>query len=255
MRRRNPLQPVWKTRYRILALDADLISLAKVSALCNYFQESAWQHANHLGVGYTALFRQGLVWVLSRFRIQIDAYPTWGDEVEMQTWPVTVSGLHALRDFTILRSNGQKIISGSSAWLVLDKESKKPYRNLVCLLQNVPEYPLPPVFNEEIQKIRNVPEPELAATVTAAYSDLDANGHVNNNRYIEWACDAFEANWYKRLRIHDMSVNFLSETHAGESLQILKKSSSPYIWEVEGRKNDINSTPVFRSRLIFAEHI
>jgi hypothetical protein len=45
--------PKHSDSYRIRSYEVDLHSEAKLSALCNYFQESAWNHAEALGIsGY-----------------------------------------------------------------------------------------------------------------------------------------------------------------------------------------------------------
>lgn len=245
--------PVWKTNYRIQALDADHVSLAKVSALCNYFQESAGHHAEHLGVGSAILFNKGLVWVLARLRIQIEAYPTWGEEILLETWPAGIDGLFAMRNFAILRSNNLKIVKGTSAWLVLDKETRRPFRGLPSLLNNIPENPLSSLATFEIPRLKPARELTKTGTLTAQYSDLDANGHVNNNRYIEWLSNAFDAQWYQAKRIQDLTIYFMSEIHAGDILNIFKTPTGKDIWRIEGHSGQ-NNEVVFTSQATFADY-
>jgi acyl-ACP thioesterase len=245
--------PVWKSRYRIQAMDADLISLAKVSALCNYFQESAGEHANHLGVGYNDLFNKGLVWILSRLSIQIEAYPIWGEEILLETWPAGIDGLAALRNFTISRSNGQKIIKGSSAWLVLDRETKKPLRDISTLLKHLPDNHFPQNTAFEIPRIKPAEGLVKTLTIPVLYCDLDANAHVNNNRFIEWITNAFDADWYRSKRIHNLTVSFLNELQAGNTLEIRKAQTRPDTWHIEGH-NLHNGQVVFRSLASFADY-
>lgn len=247
------LLPVWKSNFRVQTLDADLMSLSKVSALCNYFQESAGQHADHLGVGFASLLNKGMVWILSRLRIQIEAYPILGEKILLETWPAGIDGLYALRNFTISRTNGLKIIKGASAWLVMEKDTRKPYRDIGTLLKNIPENPFPEIENIEIPKLRPVQGLIKNGTVTAHYSDLDANSHVNNNRYIEWTTDAFDAEWYRSKRIHDLTISFLNELRAGNSLNILKVQTGHDVWQVEGHNAD-NGEVVFRSLASFTDY-
>jgi len=250
---RRTILPVWKSHYRVQGLDADLMSLAKVSALCNYFQESAGQHADHLGVGYAALLSKGMVWILSRLRIQIEAYPILGEEIVLETWPAGIDGLFALRSFTIARANGQKVIKGTSAWLVIEKVTRKPLRDVSVLLKNIPENPFYAGEDIDIPKVRPVQGLTKTGTVTARYSDLDANAHVNNNRYIEWTMNAFDAEWYRTRRIHDLAISFLNELHAGNTLDILKVQTGQDIWQVEGHSANSGEI-VFRSLVSFTDY-
>lgn len=247
------IHPIWKSHYRIQALDADLMSLAKVSALCNYFQESAGQHADLLGVGYASLINKGMLWILSRLCIHIEAYPILGEEIVLKTWPTGTNGLFALRNFTISRANGQTVIKGTSAWLVIEKDSRRPLRDLSALLKNVPANPLPADEGIDIPKLRSVQGLTKTGTITARYSDLDANAHVNNNRYIEWTTDAFDAEWYRTKRIHDLVISFLTELRDGDTLDILKLQTGQDIYQVEG--HNVNSGEiVFRSQVSFTDY-
>ncbi len=250
---RRTLLPVWKSHHRVQALDADLMSLAKVSAVCNYFQESAGQHADHLGVGYASLLSRGLVWILSRLRIQIDAYPILGEEILLETWPAGTDGLLALRSFTISRTNGHKIMKGNSAWLVVEKETKKPFRDIMGLLKDIPVNPRLSLENLEIPRLKPAEGLTKTETITARYSDLDANAHVNNNRFIEWMADAFDAEWYRSRRIHDMVIHFMNELHAGDSIEILRVQTGKDLWQVEGH-NAGNNQAVFRGQVLFTDY-
>jgi medium-chain acyl-[acyl-carrier-protein] hydrolase len=64
-------------------------------------QESAYLHAEHLGVGHTQLAPLQMSWVLSRMRIEISRWPKWGDTVRLRTWPSGRDRLFYYRDFEI----------------------------------------------------------------------------------------------------------------------------------------------------------
>ena len=71
----------------------------RLAALCNFLQESAVAHAQALGMGRDALLAINLTWVLSRFHVRVAAYPRWGQDLTVETWPSAVSGQFALREF------------------------------------------------------------------------------------------------------------------------------------------------------------
>lgn len=79
-------QRIWKDRYRVHSYEVGTESTVRLSCLCNYLQESAWNHVTNLKVGYEDLLKDGNIWVLSRLLIKINEYPKWGDEIFIKTW-------------------------------------------------------------------------------------------------------------------------------------------------------------------------
>ncbi|MGH7967311.1 MAG: acyl-[acyl-carrier-protein] thioesterase, partial [Limisphaerales bacterium] len=120
--------PVWKENLQIRSYDLDFRKRATIEALCRYFLEAAWNHAEALGFGYSHLAAQQRFWVLARLVIRISARPQWGDEVLVRTWPRPARSILALREFEMLDADGGQLLGGSSAWLVLDSASRRPQR-------------------------------------------------------------------------------------------------------------------------------
>ena len=51
---------IWEEHATIRSYDVDAARNATIESLLRYFQEAAWNHAEHLGVGYSHLRRQNL---------------------------------------------------------------------------------------------------------------------------------------------------------------------------------------------------
>lgn len=244
------LKPVWTSKYLVSAFDVDHRLEAKLTSLCNYFQESAWQHATHLRVGYDQVKLKNLAWVLSRLRIQILHYPRWREELLLETWPKGIDGPHALRDFCILNKKGDILARGASAWLLVNTQTKRPARmeeelaHIISFNQHVH------AIEEKIPKLKDLPTSQNVRTIESGYSDLDANAHVNNVRYISWACDAVNPEVHLKNRITDFTINFLSETKMGEQTRINCYSGSENKFLVEGI-HAVKEQASFRASLAF----
>ena len=63
-----------------------------------FFQEVAWRHADSADFG-RILQEANQMWVLSRFEIKCEDFPSWGDHVEIFTAGRGVEGLFAFREF------------------------------------------------------------------------------------------------------------------------------------------------------------
>lgn len=208
---------VWTERFRIRSYDVDGTQTATLPRLCAYFLEAAWNHAETLGFGFTHLRKEGKFWVLSRFRLEMQEYPSWGDEVTLRTWPRGFEGAFALRDFELLNTRGARLGAGTSAWLILDLISKRPQRPHK-LLPNLP--PAKPALSRDPEKLADNHVWDNEAEITARHSDIDVNQHVTASRYIAWALDSYPIGFHAQHSVRVVDVNYLNETIEGERVGI-----------------------------------
>ncbi len=96
--------------------------------MANFFQEMAYHHANQLGFGYDDLKEKQTFWVLSRMKIRIDQYPVWDDKVSVETWHRGMERLFGLRDFRVMDQSGKILGKATTAWLILDSQTRRPVR-------------------------------------------------------------------------------------------------------------------------------
>ena len=92
----------------------------------------------------------------------------------------------------------------------------------------------------ELCKTKLVPRLRVPAGLAPAgerplhYSDCDINGHVNNVRYADFACDALHLEELGRgAFVSSMQLGYLRECRAGESLR-LSAGASGGTWYVQG---------------------
>ena len=97
---------IWTEELEIHSYDVDIARKATMEGLLKYFQEAAWNHAEHLGLGYSHLRCRGQVWMLSRMMVVVDTYPEWGQSVVARTWPrkVTVRSWQSSASISWLRT-------------------------------------------------------------------------------------------------------------------------------------------------------
>ena len=87
------------------------------------------------------------------------------------------------------------------------------------------------------------------ATLTAKYSDIDINGHVNSIRYIEHILDLFPIDLYKTKRIRRFEMAYVAESYFGDELSFFCDEANSNEFHVEVKKN--GSEVVCRSKVIF----
>ncbi len=199
--------------------EIDFGSKLNIFSLFNYFQEIAWEHAGLLHFGLDDLSKKNLFWVLSRMRVEIVRFPVWTEKIKLVTYPRGIDGLFALRDYEVYDANNQRIIAGSSSWLILNAQTRRPVR--------LTDLDLPFVTNERSALAQNPSKiadasggPIVRNNVVVKPSDFDVNYHVNNTRYIEWAYNTFNFEHHKKHTLKTVEVNFLAEGKENYSLNI-----------------------------------
>jgi medium-chain acyl-[acyl-carrier-protein] hydrolase len=242
MSENNELLSTWIENYSVKAFEVDFTGKTPLHSICNFLQEAAWTHANHLGFGYFDMIRNKQVWVLSRLYLQIYKFPKMGDKIKIKTWPSGIEGLFALRDYSILDEDDNVICAAVSAWLIINLETRRPIRVESALTYLIPDKP-----NRSLDiKLDKLPAPlnhSITSSVTVKYGDIDVNNHVNNTKYIEWILNSFPLNFLESKIPTELEINFLSETFYDDKIDILteNKDNLSYIFSLlrESDKKEI----------------
>ncbi|MEW5817247.1 MAG: acyl-ACP thioesterase domain-containing protein [Spirochaetota bacterium] len=232
--------PVWKDTYNLRSYEIDIKHRVFLTTLCNYLQESAWNHARVLELGFEQLKDNRQIWVLSRLLIELDAIPLWGDTIFIETWAKGTERLFALRDFNIFTAQGDVVGGAASAWLIIDEKTKRPSK-LDFFSSTVPVIPGRHATESKPEKL-----PELAAQkkkydFKVRYSDLDVNSHVNNVKYIEWILDSFEIDCLQERTLKKFEINYMAESIYGDNIAVNseKVSDDPFLYLINiVRKQD-----------------
>jgi medium-chain acyl-[acyl-carrier-protein] hydrolase len=208
-----------KHEITVHSYDVDFNSRLNIFSLFNYFQEIAWEHAAILHFGLEDLAAKNLFWVLARVRVEIERLPLWTEKITLITYPRGIDGLFAIRDYEIFDSQGIRIMAGSSSWLILDANNRRPVR--------LNDLDLPLITNDRrsipvnASKVADVKvSPSKTNNLSVKTSDIDVNYHVNNTRYIEWAYNTFPLAHHKSNLVKVIEVNFLAEGKEDNNLNV-----------------------------------
>jgi len=207
---------IWIDEYKIHSYEVDFKGNVTLPILCKYMQESAWHHAEKLGVGFSQLSKDGLFWVLSQQLIRINNLPKWGDTITVHTWPSGKDRVLYIRDFKIINDKQEIVCIARTKWFALDLKRRRP--------QNVDSYfdynlaGAEQVFSHELAKLESNQANQSSKSFQVEYCDLDVNEHVNNVKYIEWILESFPLDFHKSKVIKEFEINYLAEAFYGDQL-------------------------------------
>jgi acyl-ACP thioesterase len=212
------MESLWKESFEIKSFDVDFQQNLKPSSLMQFFQEVASLHAESLGGGYDALIKRELFWALSRLKVEITRMPHWGETILIETWPCGNEGLFFRRDYLVYDKDRRVIIRGVSGWLLVSVPTLRPQRPSQLGI-DLPENKGKKSLDYFPQRI-STQTTQVAFSKTVAYNEIDQNLHVNNTRYLDWATDCFQLKHYQEFKLSVFSLEFLSETHWGDEIEL-----------------------------------
>lgn len=242
----------YEYKTKIDSRDTDGRGHCRPSALLGHLQEAATLAGEAMGAGRAALMEgYGAFWMLARLWYRLERPIRWEEELTIRTWHRGGKGVSSYRDFD-LYINGEYVGEAISLWVLARLEDRKMLR--MSQIPGLEESQCPELGKEkQLAKLRMPQEMACAEKRLMHYSDTDINGHVNNNRYADFVCDAIRA---ERLEgeafIQEMQLGYSAECRPGEVLCMMTARQEP-AWFVQGI--DENGKSRFDGQLILGQHI
>jgi acyl-ACP thioesterase len=213
----------WTERFRVRSDEMDLHGRAAITAVCNWLQEVAGNHARSLGWGIEQLAAEQLTWVLARLHLRLDRLPAWRDEVTVTTWPAGVDRLYAVREFRL--EDGRGLVGvATTGWVLVHLGRRRPVRPPVALAalgRDGPGRTLADRFEPLDPAVTAAHEEEF----TVRFGDVDRNRHANNVRLIGWALETLPLEVLER-PLAELEVDFRSEAQLGATVRAIAERAA-----------------------------
>ncbi|XP_075512630.1 palmitoyl-acyl carrier protein thioesterase, chloroplastic-like [Primulina tabacum] len=236
---------------------------ATMETLMNLLQETALNHVASSGVGGNGfgatreMSIRKLIWVVTRILVQVDKYNSWGDLVEIDTW-VDAAGKNGMRrDWVIRDFNTKNIITrATSTWAMMNRETRRLSKIPDEVKNEVQpfyfnEASIPPQNNdsEKIQKLTHETAHIIRTGLAPRWSDMDANQHVNNVKYIGWILESVPIKILEDYNLTSMILEYRRECRQSnvlESLTSMKPRTCEGNGEIAKEICDLECTHLLR---------
>ena len=208
---------VFSQTYRIRPAEVDVRDHLTLPSFLDLFQDLAGLHAEKLGFGMEAMLEKGTAWMLNRMVFEVDVLPRTAQTITLETWPSGADRLYAWRDALAYDAQGTVIGRGTTRWLTIDVEKRRPVRIDESLSRFVPEGRTS-ALTAEARRVEAA-EPFSSHVVIVRHADLDVNAHANNVHYARWFAEAFDDAFLRRHRQVALDLAVRAETFRGDVLR------------------------------------
>lgn len=240
------MNKVGKYDFYVQSLNADFKQRLRLSRLGGYILAASSMNAEENGFGIEVMHENNSTWVASRMCIEVFKYPEIDKKFSVETWVEDKDRIFTTRNFKITDSSEKVIAAASTIWCVLDLDSRRPkaipnedlFGNYITGIHSLIAKP------EKIGQVKGDP----VSRHRVKYSDIDFNGHTNSLKYIEWVMDLLPLDFYKRVNVKRIDINYINEAIYGDAVDIYRIQKSPDSCDFEIRRG---KEIIFRSSLVF----
>ena len=185
-----------------------------------YMQETTLRHTEYIGYPMELFIERKCCWAITHWQVELYDYPKWNDKITAKTWSTSFKGYMAERCFELYNDKGKCLAKANTNWVFTNTEKKKAVRPPEDLLKNFEVNPSLCMEKDfkfpSKDSYKKINERELIVP----HSDIDANLHVNNVKYIERFVNGFDIEFYKNNNIVSMKTVYRKSAYLGEKVII-----------------------------------
>lgn len=207
--------------FLITSTDTDASYACRPSALFAYIQQVITEQARLVDTARDdVLTKYNCYWMVLRIWVRLNRPVIWGETLTVRLTVRRPRGQRIYKDCDLYVGKEQ-VGEATSVWVLANRKTKKPIN-----LEHLPEFPKADPDSAKdvtLSRIRFPAEMELHDLRKLYYSDTDINGHINNTRYVDLACDTAELNRRPYgVFMEEILMAYIGECFAGEELSIYR---------------------------------
>lgn len=187
------------------------------SVLLRLIQEISIAHTEALGAGRAKTLDKGVLWVVARMKLEINRFPSYDENVTLESWAGKTMRVLFPRYYEMLDENGNRLVKASAIWLLMDEKTRRmafpeEYGVEIPHLEKDIGISLPCGVALGPQKNKK--------TFAVSYSQVDINGHMNNSKYVDEAEDLLGAEYLKNHEMTSLEIEYKSEIKLGQTVTL-----------------------------------
>ena len=205
--------------------DIDQNLTVRIASLMRIIQDTIMDHTEEIHVGKQDTIDKGIIWVVTRLRLDIERLPKYQEEILIKTYPGATKSFFYQRFLSIEDMSGNTIVKLSSIWTLLDAKTR-----MITLNQEIASRCLEEHHDGELplpEKIDIKHELGIKDERRVRYHDVDLNGHLNFTKYIEFILDLYSSDFYRKNPIKSIILNYAKEIKEDQIVKVLASDTNP----------------------------
>ena len=212
----------YKKEYELGLEDIGAGNIATDIAILKKLEEIAERNSYEVGFGLEHLAYTNKAWLLLDWKVEIYKRPKYKDKISVETWSTKMERCYGYRDFEVYSEENELLAKGSSKWVMIDIEKRRPIRiNEEDALKYAVYDKGYTVFESDIEKMDEPKDEELKLVkeYEIRRKDIDANKHVNNIVYLELAFETIPYEIYNEKMFDNVRITYKKEIRYGENVK------------------------------------
>lgn len=209
---------IYCSNYKIGLEDIGRNNEATNKALLAIMQDIACLHSESVGYGVLEIETKKRAWMLLDWKMEVIKRPKYNDEINVETWSRKVERLYAYRDFQFKDKDGNIIAIGTSRWIFVDTDRKRPVRLTADIADLYESETDKNVFLEEMEDIK-CGDYLFKKDYCVQRRDIDINQHMNNLSYLDMAYEILPEDIYNTKVFNNIRIVYKKEILYGEKVE------------------------------------
>lgn len=214
------------TQFTVRYYECDAYGHLNNAVYLQYMQEAAINASSASGLNREEYKRSGRIWLIHASEIEYLRSARAGEQIEVTTWVAGYRRSTSRREYELRRPSDQALIArGSSDWVYLDAETKRPAAITNAVRSALGGNPAPDtkMGRTRLDDPSGPPPGVFVIERSIEWRDIDEMQHLNNAAYLSYAEDCAirlsEAYDWPYQRWVAAGVAFVARKHRIEYLQ------------------------------------
>uniref|UniRef100_Q39554 Acyl-[acyl-carrier-protein] hydrolase n=1 Tax=Cuphea palustris TaxID=43077 RepID=Q39554_9MYRT len=214
---------VFRQSFSIRSYEICADRTASIETVMNHVQETSLNQCKSIGLlddGFgrsPEMCKRDLIWVVTRMKIMVNRYPTWGDTIEVSTWLSQSGKIGMGRDWLISDCNtGEILVRATSVYAMMNQKTRRFSKLPHEVRQEFAPHFLdsPPAIEDndgKLQKFDVKTGDSIRKGLTPGWYDLDVNQHVSNVKYIGWILESMPTEVLETQELCSLTLEYRRE--------------------------------------------
>ena len=225
----------FEERFKLLECECDFRGRLTPGGLLRLVQQVATDQCTAIGMDDAFYRETRTAFLLAKQAVEVVCPPRRGETLTLSTQGTAPQRAVYKRITRLLGEDGTLRATVDSRWVLVNIENRR-------ILRRPPEsYPTGWVEDLPVDLEQSIHPPqtlEPAGEGRAEYSFCDTNGHLNNTRYADIACNALPPELLRTKQVRSFRLNYHREVPMGETFSLLRGKVDENSWYVTALRED-----------------